>query len=315
MNATIDKSGMRPIPPLLLPPRLRRGDSIGLVAPAGSWSTEKFLQGVRIVDELGFQVKIPAGLEMQEHYLAGTDRHRAALFHAVWRDPDIKAVLAVRGGYGSLRLLPSIDFDLIRNCPKLFIGFSDITFLHQAIAGRTGLATLHGPMLTTLADSDRESVRTLFSTLSSGICEPIGGGSIEVLKAGTGRGALRGGNLTCAVHLLATPFEIPWQGALVVLEDVGESPYRIDRMLTQLQLAGRFEGIGGLLLGSFHNCGDEELIWSRVLELFADAPFPIWANLPFGHGSANRTLPLGVEAVMDSSGPSLRFNEPCCRND
>ncbi|MFZ5759072.1 MAG: S66 peptidase family protein [Thermodesulfobacteriota bacterium] len=299
----------------LLPPVLRRGDTIGLVAPAGAWREEQFASGVHLLGEAGFPVKIARGLDAREGYLAGPDAHRSALFHEVWRDPEVKAVLAVRGGYGALRILADIDYRLLRAFPKPFIGFSDITALHGAITRKAGLVTFHGPMVTTLATSDPESLHAFFLALTRGIVEPISSPALTILKAGTGRGPLVGGNLTTLVHLLATPFENPWQGKIVLLEDVGEAPYRIDRLLTHLKMAGRFAGVSGLLLGSFTDCGDEEIIWARVMELFADESFPIWARLPAGHGPGNRILPFGVEAIMDSGSGVLAFAGPCCRTD
>ncbi len=307
MNATPET------PATLLPPPLRKGDTIGLVAPAGAWNTEDFAKGIQLLTELGFKMKILRNLDAKENYLAGTDDHRSALFNEVWRDPEVNAVMAVRGGYGCLRILADIDYELIRANPKIFVGFSDITALHQAIVQKTGLVTFHGPMVTTLPNSDRESVQSFCTTLSRGFPDPIASRSIEILKPGNGRGPLSGGNLTTVLHLIATSFETSWRDKIVFLEDIGEAPYRIDRILTHLKMAGRFTGINGLLLGSFTDCGDREMIWSRVKELFADESFPIWADFPIGHGASNRVVPLGLEAMMDSSSGTLSFSGPCCR--
>lgn len=297
----------------LFPPSLRKGDTIGLVAPAGPWDEGEFSRGVQILDQYGFKVKTAPDLAAKDNYLAGPDQHRTAIFQAIWRDPEVRAVLAVRGGYGSLRILPAIDYQLIRLHPKIFIGFSDITALHCAIFQQTGLVTFHGPMVTTLAKHDKQSLLSFFDTITSGACQPIKTPSVEILKPGQAAGRLTGGNLTTAVHLLATPFEVPWQDKIVFLEDVGEAPYRVDRMLTHLKMAGRFAGIRGLILGSFTNCGDQEMIWHRVMELFADETLPVWANFPIGHGKQNMIVPVGSEAVMDSSTGMLSFPAPCCR--
>ncbi|MBU4260591.1 MAG: LD-carboxypeptidase [Proteobacteria bacterium] len=299
--------------PARIPLALHRGDTIGLVAPAGPWDEEEFARGVQILDQYGFKVKIARDLATRQNYLAGPDRHRADIFHEIWRDPGVKAVLSVRGGYGSLRILAAIDYELIREQPKIFIGFSDITALHNAISQQTGLTTFHGPMVTTLAKIDKESLLSFFDTITSGTCRPISDPSVEILKSGQAAGRLSGGNLTTAIHLLATPYEVSWRDKIVFLEDVGEAPYRIDRMLTHLKMAGRFAGIRGLILGSFTNCGDEELIWTRAMELFADEEVPIWANFPIGHGKRNMIVPMGSDAVMDSSSRMLSFPAPCCR--
>jgi muramoyltetrapeptide carboxypeptidase len=307
MQETVDRQTA------LYPPALRRGDTIGLVAPAGAWPEEEFVRGVRIIGEHGFKVKIAPELAARQNYLAGSDRHRTDLLHAMWRDPEVKAVVAVRGGYGSLRILPAIDYRLIAECPKILVGFSDITALHSAIGRETGLVTFHGPMVTTLGKIDSDSLSAFFATLTRGACDPIGNRSLEILRGGKASGRLAGGNLTTAVHLVATPYEVSWRDRIVFLEDIGEAPYRIDRLLTHLHLAGRFAGIRGLILGSFTNCGDQELIWARAMEILADENFPIWADFPIGHGARNRIVPLNAEASMDSAAGQLTFTGPCCR--
>ncbi len=303
MNETADTM------PLLLPPALQRGDVIGLIGPSGPWQEETFRKGVQILSELGFQVTFAKNLLQQEGYLAGSDQHRHNMLTEVWRNPDVKAIMAVRGGYGSLRLLADLDYELIRSNPKILIGFSDVTALLSAVTKHTGLITFHGPMLSTLATSDRESVHHLFDTLCSQTDRPIKPAKIEILRPGLARGPLTGGNLTTLTHLVSTPYEMPWQNSIVFIEDIGEAPYRLDRMLTQLNLAGRLKNIRGLILGSFDNCGNQEEIWNRVLTLFQE-DIPIWANFPVGHGARNMTLPIGAEATMDSSAGKLTFTGP-----
>ncbi|MCB2182028.1 MAG: LD-carboxypeptidase [Desulfobulbaceae bacterium] len=297
----------------LLAPVLRKGDTIGLVAPAGSWQNEAFERGIRLVSEFGFKTKFARDLCAPNSYLAGSDEHRSRLFYETWHDPEVMAILAVRGGYGSLRMLPSVDFDSIKAQPKIFIGFSDITALHSGLFQKTGLVSFHGPMLTTLDQSDKKSVLAFFNTLTTGFVPPIKAESLEILKPGNAEGQLAGGNLTTATHLIATPYETPWKNKIVFLEDIGEAPYRIDRLLTHLKTAERFRGISGLILGSFTNCGSQEIIWQRVLEIFQDEMFPIWANFPIGHGEQNLIVPFGLEARMDSSQGLLTFDTPCCR--
>lgn len=293
----------------ILPPALERGDVIGLIGPSGPWQEEPFRKGVQILTELGFQVTFPRSLLQQEGYLAGSDQHRQDMLTEIWRNPDVKAVMAVRGGYGSLRILADLDYDLIKDQPKILIGFSDVTALLTAVTKHTGLITFHGPMLTTLDTSDRESVHHLFTTLCSRTAQPIKPSDLEILRPGITRGTLAGGNLTTLTHLVSTPYEMPWQDAILFIEDTGEAPYRLDRMLTQLYLSGRLKKIRGLILGSFDNCGNQEEIWARVLTLFQE-DIPIWANFPTGHGSRNMTLPIGAEAEMDSSTGKLTFTAP-----
>lgn len=280
---------------ILYPPTIQKGDTIGLVAPAGIWDEELFSQGIRILSDFGFKVKFPRDFARKEKYLAGSDEFRTEIFHDMWRDPEVAAILAVRGGYGSLRILPRIDYNIIKAHPKPFIGFSDITALHSAILEKAGLVTFHGPMLTTLGKSNRQSISSFFHTLTHGSCLPLKSKTFEILKQGNGFGRLTGGNLTTLSHLVATPYEVYWKNKIVFLEDIGEAPYRIDRLLTHLFTAGRFKEIAGLLLGSFTNCGDVEQIWERVMELFQGENFPIWANCPFGHSQENVMLPFGGE--------------------
>lgn len=296
---------------IIIPPRLRKGDVVGLVAPAGPiLNEENFHAGVRMLREIGFEVKYSPEITRCAGYLAGSDSERAVEFEDLWGDDDVKAILAVRGGYGSLRMLPLLDMDLFRSHPKIFMGFSDICVLHTAIFKHTGLVTFHGPMVTTLAKADKNSVHSFFETLTQKQPQSIPNKGIEILVNGSIKGKLLGGNLACMTHLLATPYDLPWDGCILFFEDVNEAPYRIDRMLTQLKAAGKFDHVAGILLGSFNECGDQELIWERVLDL-VDTKIPVWGNFPIGHGEQNFTLPLGVEVEMDGNSGTLHFLEPC----
>ncbi len=302
-------------PEILLPPRLKRGDTFGLVAPAGPVENkEGFTAGVKLLRDMGFRVMYSNEILEKDGYLAGPDHHRAEQFMNVWLNPDVKAVMALRGGYGSLRLVPHLDMEMVRRFPKIFIGFSDITVLHTAILKHTGLVTFHGPVATTVAKGDREMVEYFFNTLTDSKAESIKPAGLEVLTSGNAKGRLLGGNLTNLAHLIATPYEISWENAILFLEDVNEPPYRIDRMFTHLQEAGRLQGIAGLILGNFKDCEDVEKIWQRVLELVSGQGIPVWSNFPVGHGQGNYLLPMGVEVEMDSHGGVLRFLEPCTRD-
>jgi muramoyltetrapeptide carboxypeptidase len=309
--------------PLLLPPALQKGDVIGLVAPAGPILHEDhFLDGVRLLRHLGFQLRFHRDNWEGQGYLAANDVDRAREFNEMWGDPEVKALLAARGGYGCLRMVDGIDMDLVRSRPKIFIGFSDITVLLAAIHRQTGLVTFHGPMVSTLPRSDRGSIDAFTQLLSARTPDRImvdrdAGRKIEVLSPGRARGTLTVGNLASLVHLLDTPYEPAWQDRILVLEDVGEPPYRIDRMLTHLHRAGRLQQLAGLILGTFAGYDDPaertsgEDCWQRVLELLSDRKIPIWGNFPVGHTARNHILPLGVEAEMDSSTRTLQLLGPC----
>ena len=297
----------------ILPPRLRRGDTIGLVCPAGPVREVARLQaGIRLIVDQGFAVKLSGPVEPREGYLADTDEQRAAHLHRLWADEEVRAILAVRGGYGCLRLAGLLDWELLARTPKWLIGFSDVTLLLNTLFHRCGLVSVHGPVATSLAKSDARSQASLFTLLTGTVEERIRPRGVEVLRGGTGRGVLVGGNLTTLVHSLGTPWDHSWDGCLLLLEDTNEPLYRLDRMLTQLALAGRFERLAGLILGDFDLAGTDSLaglrlreaVWARVLELVGPG-FPVWAEFPSGHRTANLALPMGMEAVMDEG--VLRF--------
>lgn len=302
MNATVK--------PPLLPPALKSRDIIGLAPLAGPHQEEDFHKGTAILRDLGFQTKTlsPTGALP---FLAGSDQERLEIFQSLWKDPDIKAVMAIRGGYGTLRLLAQLDYDIIRENPKILIGFSDISGLLNVITEKTGLITFHGPNLSTLARSDKLSLEMMIQCLTNPAPPPLKPANLEVIQPGRAHGILAGGNLATLTHLLATPFQLNWHDKIIFLEDVGEAPYRIDRLLTQLHLAGTFNGIGGLILGTFTNCGEQELIWQRVAELTKNVDIPIWGNFPTGHGPENLSLPIGSEVLMDSDQGSLSWPAPC----
>lgn len=291
----------------VLPPRLRRGDTIGLLCPAGPVrELERLQAGIRLLTDMGFAVKVQGAVEPREGYLADSDARRAENLHKLWSDDEAKAVLAIRGGYGCLRLVKHLDVELFRRHPKLLIGFSDVTVLLGLLA-QAGIVSLHGPVVSSLARSDEDSKASLFTLLTGDIPERIKPKGLEILRGGTGRGRLIGGNLTTLAHLLGTPWDTAWDNCIVLLEDTGEALYRLDRMLTQLALVGRLERLAGLILGAF-DCGvDDRLatlrlqegVWSRIMELVGPK-FPVWANFPIGHQERNLTLPIGMEAIMES---------------
>lgn len=313
---------VKAIPGTRLAPRLKKNDTIGLVLPAGPLdSEEKFQAGIRLLAEMGFKVRFSRDNWQQHGYLGAADRERAREFNELWADPEVKALLAVRGGYGCLRMVEALDLEMIAGLPKALVGFSDISVLLLAIMKKTGLVTFHGPVLNSLAGSDRASIQAFQQMLTGRPAEGIRPDRLEILIPGQARGRLVGGNLTNLLHLLATPYEPDLKRTILFIEDINEAPYRVDRMLTHLQMAGRLRGLAGLILGEFSfaaapgNGDGIELIWQRVLELFADAGIPVWADFPIGHGVRNRMLPLGIEAEMDSATGYLKFLGPCLARD
>lgn len=301
----------------LYPPVLQKGDTIGVIAPSGHLANrERFSRGVGILQEMGFHVKFPREFWPGHDYLADTDDNRGREINELYRDPEVKALIALRGGYGCIRMIDKVDLELIRNNPKPIIGFSDITILLNYLFAKTGLVSFHGPVTASLGDASREALERLYLSLTGRWSQPISAGETEILKKGpTATAPLVGGNLASLVTLLGTAYDSSWDGKIVFLEDVSEPAYKIDRMLTQLKLAGKLDHIAGLILGDFsftqhthaEKAGYLDRIWTRALELCEHPRIPVWGNFPSGHCPRNLTLPLGAVAEMDGDRPMLSF--------
>jgi muramoyltetrapeptide carboxypeptidase len=292
------------------PPRLKTGDTIGIVAPAGPFDPKNFSQGLSTLESLGFRTRVSDEIFEKTGYLAGNDAQRARLVNRLFKDPAINAIVCARGGFGSLRILPLVDFDVIRKNPKVFIGFSDITALLTSITARSGLVSFHGPVVTTLANAPEITRNTLLRAISSDLPLEVQPANGVVIQAGRAQGSIIGGNLTTLCHLLGTPFEPRFKQRIVLLEDRGEAPYRIDRMLFQMKLAGCFDGIAGLVLGSFEGCGSLDAVFQVFEEHFRDISVPILAGFDVGHGEQNLTMPLGIDATLDTDDQIVAFNQP-----
>jgi len=299
---------------IILPPRLLQGDKIGIAAPASPFESDTFNQGIETLKQLGFEPVIPQGAFQQENYLAGSDQHRAEQLNAFFSDETIRAIICARGGYGTLRILSELDFDLIRANPKILIGFSDISTLLSTLFQKCGLVTFHGPMVTTLAGVAEGTRQALVSAVCGDAPLEIRAKTPVVLQSGKGTGPVAGGNLTTLCHLLGTPFEPVWKGHILFLEDINEALYRIDRMLTQLKLAGCLEGLTGVVLGSFQGCGDQDAVFRLIMDLFDQEAPPIVGGFDIGHGlTDNLTLPVGLAATLDSRRGSLKYHSPATR--
>ncbi len=282
---------------------LKKGDAIGIIAPASPVTDEEIEPAIRIIEEEGYRVIKGNHLYDNTGYLAGADEDRLADLHDMFLDNDVKAILCARGGYGTSRLLNNIDYDLIRERPKPLAGYSDITALLLSIYNMTGIHAWHGPMLRGI--SGREGyLKTLLRLMS-------GDGAIgfrlkekNVLRRGKARGRLLGGNLSMICAMIGTPFLPPFEDSIFFIEERGEPLYRIDRMLTQLRLSGALNGVKGLISGNFQDCGDPEKIDALLLETFF-SECPVYRGFPAGHGEKNHPLPIGAEAEMDTE--SLLF--------
>jgi muramoyltetrapeptide carboxypeptidase len=302
----------------LVPPAITAGDTIAIVAPSGQiHDISRFDAGVRVLKEMGFNVRFPKNLWPGSGYFADTDKNRADEFNRAWADSEVKAIIAARGGFGCLRILPQIDLNQIFKKPKLFIGFSDITVFHSFFQQRTGLVGFHAPVLTSLGSSSKESIERLFYSLTGYWTKKIVWKKIEVLRSGPPvEGILTGGNLSSIMSLIGTPFQPDWQEKIVFLEDTAEPFYRLDRMMTQLYHAGLLKNIKGLILGDFslgnhqdplENLRHHETLWKRALELTSGNHIPVWGGFPVGHCLNNLSLPVGASAIMNSEKATLQF--------
>jgi muramoyltetrapeptide carboxypeptidase len=318
MKETFHNSTLGQPPSVILPAAMQQGDTIGLVAPSGPIINRDNLEkGIQILKDAGYKLKFYRDFVNTEGYLAGSDQERADEFNSIWSDPEVKAVIAARGGYGSLRMLDMLDLEHVQKHPKILIGFSDLTVLLTAVHKITGMVTFHGPVVTTLASIDQTSRKSFFDVLSGNILPSISPDRLTIVQNGQADGILLGGNLTTLAHMLATPYDTSWQDVILFIEDIGESPYRLDRLLTHLAKAQKLDNLSGLIIGTFTETDTTEspdlakCICERILELVGDQDIPIWADFPVGHGSRNLTLPLGIRVQMDSAGGTLNLLDNC----
>jgi muramoyltetrapeptide carboxypeptidase len=294
-------------PPIIKGPRLQPNQTVGVIAPSSPVEKSEISEGLRLL--MSFPLKVRQGRHLfdSSNYLAGSDHERASDLHEMFADPEVKAIFCTRGGYGSARLLTEIDFSVIRNNPKIFVGFSDITALLIALYTQCGLVTIHGPTLTNLPnDKNWEHLSRLITT-SQGLQVSFQHGI--TIKEGKARGTLLGGNLSTLCSLLDTPFLPSFDGIILFIEEKGESPYRLDRMLTQLLLSDRLNKLAGLVIGHMKDCEKEEEINALLHERLGRLPIPVAAGLPVGHGGENISLPLGLPAVLDTERMVLEIEE------
>ncbi|WP_114951171.1 S66 peptidase family protein [Sphingosinicella terrae] len=309
------------------PPRLRPGDTVGLVEPAGftadSFDLAVVLETVRA---MGLVPRPAPHLLSRYGYLAGRDEERGGDLMAMYRDPAVKAIFAVRGGWGCARILPHLDFDVIRANPKLLIGFSDITALHLALAARTDCPTIHGPnAASSWGELSWESFRGLvFEGETPTYSTPPGtedrlvqrSGRIRTFRPGRATGPLLGGNLTVLAALVGTPYLPDFDGAILFIEDVDEAEYRIDRMLTQLALAGILGKVAGVVFGQCTSCTSQGsstvgFTLSQVLEQhLAPLGVPAFQGALIGHVANQFSIPVGIPAEIDAEAGTIRILEP-----
>lgn len=313
------------------PSRLNYGDTIGIIAPASAPPNPDTIdRSVEVLARLGFKARLAPRVRKRWGFLAGSDRDRAADLMRMFADPQVKAIVCVRGGYGTARLLPLLDYDAIRARPKIFVGYSDITSLHGAFLKKSNLVSFHGPMLN--SDLVQESLpeftlqsflRTLMRPVAPGsICQGYHKKTVEILRRGIASGPLVGGNICILCASLGTPYQPSFRNAILFFEDLDEAPFRFDRMLTQLLNAGLLQQVAGIAIGINKNCADpkakkakeyrqtlEDVFRDRLLPL----KVPVVSGLPFGHIPYNATLPIGVRVTLDANQGDLRVTEPAVR--
>jgi len=310
------------------PPRLRSGDTVGLINPAGATWNPVDIDIVRETFEaLGLRVKVGQHVLDRHGYLAGRDEDRAADVNRMFADPDVRGLVCIRGGWGCARLLPRIDFDQIRRTPKVLLGYSDITALHTAIHARTGLVTFHGPV--GISEWNQFNVGWLRRVLFDGEAVTFENdrsfdredslvqreNRIRVLTPGVARGRLLGGNLTVLTAIVGSGYLPDFSDCVLFLEDVEEAPYRVDRMLTQLKLAGILDGAAAVVFGRCTDCspgsGYGSLTLDDVLvEHLRPLGVPAWHGAQIGHIDKQFTLPVGVEVEVDAAKGTIRMMAP-----
>ncbi len=279
---------------------LRAGGHLRVIAPSSPFDRETFDRGVARLRER-YVVTYDEGVFDREGFLAGSDARRLAELHAALADPGVDAIACARGGYGAMRLLPSIDLELVRSSRKLLVGFSDITALH-AVWQRAGLRSLHGSMISALGRSSEGRVERWTRAVEDHV--PFTGHGAALRTRGRVTAPLVGGNLAVLAALVGTPFATPVDGCVLLIEDVGEAPYRVDRMLTSLRLAGVLDRVAGVLVGDFTRCDpreDQRSVDEVLADRLGDLPVPVLGRVPIGHGDdENWEVALGGLVDLDA---------------
>lgn len=298
------------------PRALKFGDTIGLIAPSSPTTKENVEKAISELIETGFKVKMGKSPYEVYGYLSGTDEIRANDINEMFADKEVNGIICLRGGYGTPRILDLIDYKIIEDNPKVFVGYSDITALHIAFTQKSNLVTYHGPMVTSdiIGNFSKFSKDSLFKAIMN--TEPMGkisnpeGEEIKMLNGGVTEGIIIGGNLSLIVATIGTPYEVDLKGKILFIEEIGEDPYKVDRMMNQLRLSGKLKEAEGIILGDFNNCENGKHNESLTLEqIFNDhikpTGKPTIYNLKAGHCEPMVTLPFGVRTRLDADKKEL----------
>ncbi|MGE5653787.1 MAG: S66 peptidase family protein [Bacillota bacterium] len=305
---------------------LRVGQTIGVVSPASPVKPDVLDRGIAKLENLGFKVKVGKYAYARHGYLAGSDRERAEDLNRMFVDTDVDAIVCSRGGYGTPRILRYLDYEAIAQNPKVFVGFSDITALHVAIRQRTGLVTFHGPMVA--SDFSQPHVddynwpwfqKAVMQVAPLGrIAMPTQLPAAECIVPGQASGELIGGNLSLVAATMGSPYQLDPTDKIILLEEVGEEPYRVDRMLTQLELAGFWQRAVGLIVGETVGCEPSNPENPSLMAVLKDKlgrlPIPVLYGLPLGHGDRKATIPEGIRASLDAEQCLLSIEEAAVKD-
>ena len=302
----------------MLGKRLKKGDTIGIIAPASCTSYEKVLEAKKNIENMGYRVILGECTKKAWYSYAGTDEERAKEINDFFKNKEIDAIICMRGGYGCNRLVELVDFQIIKENPKIFIGYSDITTLHMAINEKTGLVTFHGPMAVSnfLNGYNEETYRHFMEVLSvpqekrelKNFSK-----NLEIINGGKCQGKVVGGNLATLIATLGTEYDLDYNGKILFLEEIGEKTYKIDRFLNQLKKHGVLEKIEGVILGDFRNCPPDSEKDMSLLEVFydyfRDLRKPVVFNFESGHSEPMLTLPLGALCEIDGDNRKITILE------
>ncbi|MGO4476007.1 LD-carboxypeptidase [Massilia sp. 2TAF26] len=316
-----------PMKHLIKPPRLNKGDLVGLIAPGGYTSDASIQKAVKNIEALGFRVKPGNYLREVWGNYGGTVAARIADLHGMVRDPEVKAIWAIRGGSGCISLLKHLDFELIRKHPKILLGYSDITALHLAIHRHAGVVSFHGPVASsTPSDYSNQHMLAVLMDPRASYTIPMSAENarralqepqyaIRTVHGGVATGPLMGGNLSLVSALAGTPYAADFRDSLLFIEEVNEEPYRIDRWMTQLDLAVGLDKAAGVMIGICENCGPQgqgsSLSLDETLDLHLQSlHVPAVSGYSFGHIRNQFTIPVGVRATLDTAAQTLTLLEP-----
>ncbi len=309
---------------VIKPKKLNKGDVIGIISPASlPKDLSKIEKGVNYLEKLGYRVEVGKNIEKSHGYLAGTDEERLDDLHSMFKNKNVKAIISVRGGYGSGRLLDKINYPLIKRNPKIFVGYSDITALQMAFLKKTGLVTFAGPMLA--VDFWKDEVdeftedyfwKMLTSTKKIGKLTNPDNENFYTLTKGRGEGKLIGGNLSLITSLIGTPYQPDFKNSMLLIEEIDEEPYSVDRMFYQLKYATKgFKDLNGIIIGRFVDCyikdkDEPSLTLNDVIgDYFGSLKIPVIYNVKHGHVEQNLTIPWGLKTKMNASRNFIEIGE------